>query len=77
MTSRSLVNISNIFFTLAQEFIYLFTTVQFRSATQIDINNELSNVHNWLTVNKLSLSVKKTKYVLFHAINKPRDLFRS
>ena len=49
----------------------LFTTVQFRSATQIDINNELSNVHNWLAVNKLSLNVKKTKYVLFHAINKP------
>ena len=24
----------------------LFTTVQFRSTTQIDINNELSNVHN-------------------------------
>ena len=49
----------------------LFTTVQFRSATQIDINNELSNVHNWLAVNKLSLNVKKTKYVLVHAINKP------
>ena len=49
----------------------LFTTVQFRSATQIDINNELSNVHNWLAVNKLLLNVKKTKYVLFHAINKP------
>ena len=49
----------------------LFTTVQLRSATQIDINNELSNVHNWLAVNKLSLNVKKTKYVLFHAINKP------
>ena len=29
----------------------LFTTVQFRSAPQIDINNELSNVHNWLAVN--------------------------
>ena len=49
----------------------LSTTVQFRSATQIDINNELSNVHNWLAVNKLSLNVKKTKYVLFHAMNKP------
>ena len=49
----------------------LFTTVQFRSATQININNELSNVHNWLAVNKLSMNVKKTKYVLFHAINKP------
>ena len=36
-----------------------FTTVQFRSATQIDINNELSNAHNWLAVNKLSLNVKK------------------
>ena len=33
----------------------LFTTVEFRSATQIDINKELSNVHNWLAINKLSL----------------------
>ena len=35
----------------------------------IDINDELSAVYNWLAVNKLSLNIKKTKYMIFHAIN--------
>ena len=30
------------------------------------INKELENVHNWLAVNKLSLNVKKTKFMVFH-----------
>ena len=29
------------------------------------INNELSKIHNWLLVNKLSLSVPKTKFMVF------------
>ena len=32
--------------------------------------DELAKVYDWLAVNKLSLNVKKTKYVIFHAINK-------
>ena len=30
------------------------------------INKELSKIFDWLSVNKLSLNVKKTKYMLFH-----------
>ena len=30
------------------------------------INLELSNIHTWLCANKLSLDVKKSKYVIFH-----------
>ena len=30
------------------------------------INNELALVQEWLNINKLSLNVKKTKYMLFH-----------
>ena len=30
------------------------------------INNELENVNRWLVSNKLSLNVKKTKYMIFH-----------
>ncbi len=30
------------------------------------INNELENISNWLKTNKLSLNVKKTKYMIFH-----------
>ena len=36
----------------------------------VDINNELAKVTDWLAVNELSLYVRKTKYVIFHAINK-------
>ena len=35
-----------------------------------NINTELSNISDWLAVNKLSLNVKKTKYMVFHHINK-------
>ena len=30
------------------------------------INNELTKVSEWLAANKLSLNVKKTKYMVFH-----------
>ena len=34
------------------------------------INIELQKVHDWLAVNKLSLNVKKTKFMLFHTSGK-------
>ena len=48
----------------------LFSTIQISEALPKDINNQLAEVYNWLAVNKLSLNVKKTKYMVFHAINK-------
>ncbi len=33
-------------------------------------NNELSMVNNWLKVNKLSLNIKKSKYMIFHTKKK-------
>ncbi len=30
------------------------------------LNNEFSMVNNWLKVNKLSLNIKKSKYIFFH-----------
>ena len=38
----------------------------------IKINNELSNIQEWLNINKLSLNVNKTKYMIFH--NYQRDI---
>ena len=35
------------------------------------INNELKEIQKWLELNKLSLSVKRTKYMIFH--NRQRD----
>ena len=48
----------------------LSNTIQIPSMSPFDINNELAKVYDWLAVNKLSLNVKKTKYAIFHAINK-------
>ena len=48
----------------------LSNTSQIPSMSPLNINDELAKVYDWLAVNKLSLNVKKTKYVIFHAINK-------
>lgn len=46
------------------------------SITDEEINRELANVYNWLCINKLSLNIPKTKFMVFHssqkAINVPR-----
>ena len=48
----------------------LSSTIRIPSVSLININNELAKVYDWLAVNKLSLNIGKTKYVIFHAINK-------
>ena len=30
------------------------------------INNELDKVYTWLCVNRLSLNIEKTKFIIFH-----------
>ena len=51
----------------------LYNNIQIPCTSPLDINNELSYVHDWLAVNKLSLIVKKTKFMVFHALNKNVD----
>ena len=34
------------------------------------VNNELSNIHEWICANRLSLNTDKTNYVLFHTVQK-------
>ena len=48
----------------------LSSTIRIPSVSLININNELAKVYDWLAVNKLSLNIGKTKYVIFHAKNK-------
>ena len=38
------------------------------------INNELVNIKDWFTANKLPLNVKKTKYSLFRKQSKEDDI---
>ena len=35
------------------------------------VNNELKKLNLWLNVNRLSLNIAKTNYVIFHPYNKP------
>ncbi len=37
-----------------------------KSSIQNIINNEFANISDWLKLNKLSLNIKKTKYMIFH-----------
>ena len=47
----------------------LYCNIDHTTHSQI-LNQELSNIYDWLSANKLSLNVAKTKYMLFHTINK-------
>ena len=48
----------------------LLSTIQVLAITPLDVNNQLTKIYDWLAVNKLLLNIKKTKYIVFHAINK-------
>ena len=44
----------------------LITNLKNEDTWNESLNNELANFHNWLTANKLSLNVNKTKAIVFH-----------
>ena len=37
------------------------------------MNKELKKLYEWLCINRLSLNIAKTNFVIFHAINKPKS----
>ena len=42
-----------------------------------DISTELDKINEWLTVNKLSVNIGKSKYMLFHSPQKsPKIIFK-
>ena len=45
--------------------------------SDIILNNELCKISDWLSSNKLSLNVKKTKYMVFHTPQKKGNLSKS
>ena len=58
--------------------IYLFaddTNIYFESDNlqklEKIVNKELKNLHTWLIVNRLSLNIDKTNFLIFHPYNKP------
>ena len=57
---------------------YLFaddTNIYYESNSLIDlektINKELENLYLWLNVNRLSVNIDKTNFIIFHPYNKP------
>ena len=36
------------------------------------MNEELKKLYNWLCINRLSLNISKTNFIIFHAVNKPK-----
>ena len=53
----------------------LFTTIEhfipiLDSNVSVLLNNELSKIHFWLSVNKLTLNIEKTKFIVFHPYQK-------
>ena len=69
-------NSSNLFkFILFADDTNLFSTIEYTLPTHTSnvnelLNNELANIYEWLTVNRLSLNLTKTKYMIFHPIQK-------
>ena len=58
--------------------LYLFaddTNIYYESKSLIDlermINKELRKLYLWLNINRLSLNIDKTNFVIFHPFNKP------
>ena len=69
---NDLPNISNIL----QFYLFADDTNIYYEAENLDklefvINNELKKLHTWLIVNRLSLNIDKTNFVVFHPFNKP------
>ena len=53
----------------------LFSTIEYSipiTSTNVNetLNSELSEVHDWLTFNKLTLNITKTKFMVFHPTQK-------
>lgn len=44
----------------------VFPNLKMDEQYELKINIELEKIYDWLTVNKLSLNIRKTKYMLFH-----------
>ena len=57
----------------------LLTTIEYfipiqNSNESLLLNNELEKIHSWLSVNKLTLNIEKTKFMIFHPYQK--DIYR-
>ena len=62
-------------FILYADYTNLFTTLEYSIPTSISnvselLNTELNEINDWLSLNKLTLNVQKTKFMVFHPYQK-------
>ena len=71
---NDLPNISNKlkFFLFADDTNIYYDSHDLKSLEKI-INKELEKLHEWLCLNRLSLNISKTNFVIFHAKGKPKN----
>ena len=73
---NDIINVSQAFkFILYADDTTLFTTIENSIPTRMSnmdesLNNELSRVFKWLVINRLSLNISKTKFMIFHPYQK-------
>ena len=70
---NDLPNISNKlkFFLFADDTNIYYESKELKKLEKI-MNTEMEKLHEWLCLNRLSLNITKTNFVIFHAINKPK-----
>ena len=69
---NDLPNISKILnFYLFADDTNIYYEAQTPEKLELVINKELKKLHTWLIVNRLSLNIEKTNFVVFHPYNKP------
>ena len=70
---NDLPNISSLFdfYLFADDTNLFYEDVSFLISLEQKINKELKKLNLWLNVNRLSLNIAKTNFVIFHPYNKP------
>ena len=63
------------FILFADDTNLLFTTIEYfipiqDSNVSLLLNNKLQKIHSWLSANKLTLDIEKTKFMIFHPYQK-------
>ena len=71
---NDLPNISKIFyFFLFADDTHIFHEAKSLQKLEYEVNKGLKCLHAWLIINRLSLNIKKTNFVVFHPYNKPPE----
>ena len=69
---NDLPNISKVFqFFLFADDTNIYYEAESPDKLELVINKELKKLHSWLVVNRLSLNMDKTNFIMFHPYNKP------